>query len=155
MENRPKISYLSILVAVIGAAVVSSVWYSPFLFGKAWMELSGVGAGAAMPIWKPLVDLVREAIVIYVLAMLISRLEIVEVKAALSLGFWVWIGFPVQMLVGASLWDHKPWLLDAIHAGDWLIKLLLEAFILAKWRSVQVARLKNVTLLTEQRIVSN
>jgi hypothetical protein len=77
-----------------------------------------------------------------VLARLISGLGIIDWRAALNLGFWVWLGFPVQMLVGASLWDNKPWALDLIHAGDWLIKMLLIALILAKWRRVQMTRLQ-------------
>ena len=115
-----RISYLAMVAALAAAAVVSSVWYSPFLLGKQWMELSGVSptATTAVPAWKMLIDLVRESIVIYVLARLVNGLSIVDWKSAVSLGFWVWLGFPVQMLVGASLWDNKPWMLDLIHAGD-------------------------------------
>jgi hypothetical protein len=126
--------------------VVSSVWYSPFLFGKQWVELHNANsagvADMAMPAWKIAVDLVRELIVVYVLARLINGLGIVDWKGALSLGFWVWLGFPVQMLVGASLWDNKPWTLDLIHAGDWLMKMLLISLILAKWPRVQMAQLR-------------
>jgi hypothetical protein len=139
-----RISHLAIVVALAAAAVVSSVWYSPFLFGKQWDELrnaNSVGvADMAMPAWKIAVDLVRELVVVYVLARLINGLGIVDWKGALSLGFWVWLGFPVQMLVGASLWDNKPWTLDLIHAGDWLMKMLLISLILAKWPRVQMAR---------------
>lgn len=49
-------------------------------------------------------------------------------------GFWVRLGFPVAMLVGASLWDNKPWMLASTRAGDRLVKMLLRAFILSKWR---------------------
>ena len=145
-NNVSRISYLAIVAALAAAAVVSSVWYSPLLFGKQWMELrslNSVGvADTAMPMWKMLVNLVRESVVVYVLARLIDGLGIVDWKGALSLGFWVWLGFPVQMLVGASLWDNKPWTLDLIHAGDWLMKMLLMALILAKWPRVQMARLQ-------------
>ena len=141
-----RISHLAIVVALAAAAVVSSVWYSPFLFGKLWVELrnaNSVGVtDMAMPAWKIAVDLVRELVVVYVLARIISGLGIVDWKGALSLGFWVWLGFPVQMLVGASLWDNKPWTLDLIHAGDWLMKMLLISLILAKWPRVQMARLQ-------------
>jgi hypothetical protein len=141
-----RISHLAIVVALAAAPVVSSVWYSPFLFGKQWDELrnaNSVGvAEMAMPAWKIAVDLVRELVVVYVLARLINGLGIVDWKGALSLGFWVWLGFPVQMLVGASLWDNKPWTLDLIHAGDWLMKMLLISLILAKWPRVQMARLQ-------------
>ena len=145
-DNTSRISYLAIVAALLAAAAVSSVWYSPLLFGKQWRELSGMSPAAAanttIHAWKILIDLVREFVVIYVLARLTNGLRIADWKGALSLGFWVWLGFPVQMLVGASLWDNKPWMLDLIHAGDWLMKMLVIALILAKWPRVQMARLQ-------------
>jgi hypothetical protein len=146
MDIAPsKVSYAAMLTALIAAMVVSSLWYSPLLFGKQWIELSKSPTAATqttMHAWKILIDLAREFIVIYVLARLIGSLGIVSSHGALKLGFWVWLGFPVQMLVGASLWDNKPWALDAIHAGDWLLKMLLISLILAKWPRVQMARLQ-------------
>jgi hypothetical protein len=142
------------LAALVGAALISSVWYSPFLFGKEWMELSRISSTAtgntAIPGWKMLIDLVREFVVIYVLARLITGLRIIDWKGAVKLGFWVWLGFPVQMLVGASLWDNKPWMLDLIHAGDWLMKMFVIALILAKWPRVQMAQLQTSSLVAGQ-----
>ncbi len=46
----------------------------------------------------------------------------------------LWIGFPVVLLSGSVLWEDVPARLAAIHAGDWLIKLLLIGAILAAWR---------------------
>ena len=149
-----RISYIAIMTALVAAALVSSVWYSPFLFGKQWRELSGMSpaaaANATIPAGKILVDLVREFVVIYVLARLVDGLRIVDWQGALRLGFWVWLGFPVQMLVGASLWDNKPWLLDLIHAGDWLMKMLVITLILAKWPRVQMIRLQTSSIVAGQ-----
>ena len=152
-DKSPKMTYLAMGVAVIAASVVSGLWYSPLLFGKQWMALSGVasgGAGTAIRLWKPLVDIVREFVVVYVLARFVRGLGIVDWKGGLSLGFWVWLGFPAQMLVGASLWDNKPWMLDLIHAGDWFVKMLVESLILATWQGVRIARLRNVVSVAEQ-----
>jgi len=148
-SNASRMSYIGMVMAVVGAALVSAVWYSPLLFGKQWMELSGAIPGATIPAWKPLLDLIREFVVVYVLARFVSRLGIVDWKGALSLGFWVWLGFPVQMLVGASLWDNKPWMLDLIHAGDWLMKMLLESLVLAAWQGLQVKRFQNAIAVEE------
>ena len=145
MSNEPpKVSYSAMVVALIAAIAVSAIWYSPLLFGKLWRELDGANpAGPAhtnIPTWKILIDLVREFVVIYVLARLVSGLRITDSRAALNLGFWTWLGFPVQMLVGSSLWDNKSWTLDLIHGGDWLLKMLLTTLILAKWPRLQIAR---------------
>jgi hypothetical protein len=153
-DNPSRISYLAIVAALLAAAAVSSVWYSSLLFGKPWMELSGMnraGTGnISLPAWRGSIDLVRELVVIYVFARFVSNLRIVDWKSAVSLGFWMWLGFPVQMLVGASLWDNKPWTLDLIHAGDWLLKMVLIALILAKWPRVQMAPLQTSSLVAGQ-----
>jgi phosphotransferase system glucose/maltose/N-acetylglucosamine-specific IIC component len=145
-NNVSKINYLAVIAAVVAAAVVSSVWYSPFMLGKPWMELrdanAAATAGATLPVWKIFVEIVREFVVAYVLARFVNRTGITDWKGALSLGFWVWLGFPVAMLVGASLWDNKPWTLTCIHAGDWFIKMLLMAVILSKWPRVQIADIR-------------
>jgi hypothetical protein len=137
-----KINYLAVVAAVVAALAVSSVWYSPFLFGKQWLELSGAspgaGAEAGMPAWKMLVELVRELVVAYVLARLVVLGGVSDWKGALSLGFWMWLGFPVAMLVGASLWDDKPWMLTVIHGGDWFVKMHVMAVIVGVWRRQQL-----------------
>jgi hypothetical protein len=145
-NNGSRISYRAFVVALAGAAAVSAIWYSPLLFGKPWMalrSLNSVGvADTAMPAWKMRFDLVRELVVIYALARLVNGLGVVGWKGALNLGFWLWLGFPVEMLVGASLWDNKPWTLGLIDASDWLVKMLLMAIVVAKWPRVQMARLQ-------------
>ncbi len=133
-----RINHWAVVAAVVAAALVSSAWYSPLLFGTQWMALRdaspGAVADAAMPAWKILVEILREFVVAYVLARFVVLAGVVDWKGALSLGFWMWIGFPVAMLVGASLWDNKPWLLTVIHGGDWLVKMLVMAVIVGLWR---------------------
>lgn len=44
------------------------------------------------------------------------------------------IGFPVVLLTGSLIWERVPPALAAIHAGDWLLKLLIIATIVTVWR---------------------
>ena len=129
-----RINYFAVVVAVVAAFVVSSVWYSPLLFGKKFTELSGVGSSAGPNAGKILGELVRTLVVAYVLARFVVLLKVVDWKAALRLGVWLWIGFPVVLLSGSVMWQNVPWVLAAIHAGDWLVKILLIAVILGVWR---------------------
>lgn len=45
----------------------------------------------------------------------------------------LWAGFPLVLWTGAMLHERTPWKLVAIHAGDWLVKLLLIAAIVTTW----------------------
>jgi hypothetical protein len=83
-------------------------------------------------VMKILNELVRGLVVAYVLAVVL--LGVVDWKGAVQRGVLVWIGFPAMILAGSVIWDKKPWKLAAIHAGDWLVKLLLTAAILGVWR---------------------
>jgi hypothetical protein len=38
------------------------------------------------------------------------------------------------MLVGASLWDNKPWALSLIHGGDWFTKMLVMSAVITLTR---------------------
>jgi len=131
------INFLAVVVAAVAAFAASSVWY--MVFGKERMKLLGNDPAAMadmrkVPAWKMPTEFVRGLIVAYVLARFVALLGIVEWRGAVQLGVWVWIGFPLMILVGSVMWDKRPWKLAAIHAGDWLLKVLLMAVILGVWR---------------------
>jgi hypothetical protein len=68
------------------------------------------------------------------LAGLGARLAITDWMGAVQLGLSLWIGFPLVLLVGSVIWENVPWRLASIHAGDWLVKLLIIAAIVLVWR---------------------
>lgn len=116
----------------LAAFALSLMWYSPFLFGDVWLELTRADP-SAIPAWTMLVAPVREIVVAYVLAYLIERLGIVDWKRAAGLGFGLWLAFHAVAMAGAAIWEDMPWRLAAVHAGDWLMKMLFMAVILALW----------------------
>src|SRR6266566_5484648 len=128
---------LRVVVTAIAAFVMSSVWYT--VFGKARMELLDQDPRATadmrkVPAWKKATELVRELVIAYVVARFVVLIGVVDWKAAVQLGFWLWFGFVFMIFVCAVVWDNVPWKLTAIHAGDWLVKLPLMAVILGVWR---------------------
>jgi hypothetical protein len=131
------INYWAVLVAAVAAFVLSAVWYT--IFGKARMAmLSDDPRSTAdmrkVPAWKKAVELVRELIIVYVVARFVVLMGIADWKTAVQLGIWFWFGFVFMILVGSVTWDNVPWKLSAIHAGDWLLKLPLMAVIVSVWR---------------------
>ena len=59
--------------------------------------------------------------------------DVVDLKGALQLGAWLWIGFPSTLLGGSVIWEGVPSSVAALHAGDWLLKLLIMNFIIGLW----------------------
>jgi len=60
--------------------------------------------------------------------------EIDQWTDGLVLGLALWIGFPFVLWTGAMLHENTPLELAAIHAGDWLVKLLLIGVIVSIWQ---------------------
>ncbi len=79
-------------------------------------------------------ELVKSLVVAAVVAGLVSLLGITEWTGALKLGLALWIAFPVVLLIGSVTQENVPWRLGAIHAGDWLAKLLIISVIVTLWR---------------------
>ena len=132
------VTYLPVLVAAVVVFVLGWLWYSPLLFYKPWMRLRGMDpvaamAGAKMPGGKLLIELVRCLVLAYVIAHFVALLGGSSWMGAVHLGLLLWIGFPVIVLTGSILWENVPWKVAAIHAGDWLVKMLVISIIVSVW----------------------
>ena len=133
------VNFVAVLVAAVAAFVLGWLWYSPLLFFKPWMRLRGMDpvaamAGAKMPAGKLLIELGRCFVLAYVIARLVAQLGVSGWMGAAHFGLFMWIGFPVIILTGSVLWENIPWKVAAIHAGDWLVKLLVVPIIVTMWR---------------------
>jgi len=122
------VNYLAVLVAAVAVFVLGWLWYSPLLFYKPWMRLRGMDpvaamAGAKMPGGKLLIELVRCLVLAYVIARFVALLGVSGGLGAVHFGLSLWVGFPVIL-----------WKLAAIHAGDWLVKMLVIPIIVSAWR---------------------
>ena len=132
------VNSLAVLVAAVAVFVLGWLWYSPLLFYNPWMRLRGMDpvaamAGAKMPAGKLLIELARCLVLAYVIARFVALLGVGSWLGAVHFGLSLWIGFPVILLLGSVLWENVPWKVAAIHAGDWLVKMLVIPIIVAVW----------------------
>ena len=127
MNRRP---LFTLIAAVVAAFVASSLWYSPLIFGRQFLELSGADLHPDHAGAKVAGEILRNVVLAGVVARLILLLNPSGWKQVLGLGGLLWIGFPVLLLSGSVMWQSVPWMLALIHAGDWFVKLLLMAAIL-------------------------
>jgi hypothetical protein len=126
---------LAILVAAVAVLVVSTVWYSAF--ARQLAELSPAyrdASSARPPAWKVAIELLRSFVVASLVAGLVELIDIADWTDGLLLGLSLWVGLPVVLWAGAVMWERIPSRLAAIHAGDWLLKLLVIAVLMTRWR---------------------
>ena len=76
----------------------------------------------------------RPSVLATVVAGLARRGEIEHWTGGLLLGVALWIAFPFVLWTGAMIWENTSPKLAAIHAGDWLVKLLVIGIIVSVWR---------------------
>ena len=133
------VNFWAVLAAAVAVFVLGWLWYSPLLFFKPWMRLRGMDpvaamAGAKMPAGKLVIELVRCLVLAYVIARFMALLGVTSWMSAVHVGLFLWIGFPLILLTGSVLWENVPSKVAAIHAGDWLVKLLVIPIIVSAWR---------------------
>ena len=129
------VSFLGILLAAIASMIVGMIWYSPLLFVKPWMRLSGIkksGKQKGMA-FSYIVMFIGTFVTAYVLAQVISFTGAFSFSEGMMIGFGVWLGFIAPTMLGIVLWESKPWALYFINAGYYLVSLLIAGLILVRW----------------------
>lgn len=133
-----QVNYIAIVVGVVLAILFSVLYY--FLLNKQVVALRATKLDKKEDVRtiatpnKIVIELVRTFVVGLVLAYAVQLLGISSFQQVVVLTFWLWLGFPVVLFVGQVIHEHFPGRLAAIHAGDWLVKLLILMTILAYWR---------------------
>jgi hypothetical protein len=136
MEAR-RLNYPAIAAATVVVFIEGSLYYSPLMFGPMWMRLSGMDPHAKISPWAVVAEIARGFVLTYVVARLAAHLADADRRSATRLGLWLWLGFPLMLLSGSVMWQGVSWTIGAIHAGDWLAKLLLITAIVGGWRGRQ------------------
>lgn len=126
----PDIEILAVLVATVAAFIFSGGYYA--LMGDRLAAVSSAAAsGETQSPWTLAVEVLRSLVLATVVAGLAAQGEIDAIGEGVLLGLALWIGFPLVLWVGAIVHEKTPWRLAAIHAGDWLLKLLVVGAIVA------------------------
>jgi Protein of unknown function (DUF1761) len=135
------VNYLAVLVAAIAAMAVGFAWYSGGLFGKAWARARGIDMNDPAVREKMrktsgrmygttfLATLVRAI----VLAAFIGALQAYNLRAALSVAFWLWLGFLATVQLTDAIFGDKPRQVLWIDTSYQLVTMLVMAAILAVW----------------------
>lgn len=133
------VNLMAVLVAAIAVFVLGWLWYSPLFFYKPMMRARGKDpaaemAGGKIPAGKLVIEFVRGLALAYIIAHFARALGITTWMMATHFGLLLWIGFPVIILIGSVMWENIPVKVAFIHAGDWLVKMLVISLVVSLWR---------------------
>lgn len=109
------VNHLAILTAAIVSFIIGFLWHGP-VFGKVWLQLMNISAqeleagkkemGKKMP-YVMLAALVQQFITAAVMGLLIQALGITSFVGAVTLAFWIWLGFVATVLLNGVLWEKR------------------------------------------------
>jgi hypothetical protein len=128
----PDLSLVAVVVTTLVAFALSATYY--MVLGT---QLATVSPAAAADQPRPatiVVELARSLVLVAVVAGLAVNTGTDDWTGGLVLGLALWIGFPLVLWAGAMIHEGSPWKLAAIHAGDWLLKLLVVTVIVSVWQ---------------------
>lgn len=130
------VNNMAVLVAGVAGFIIGWLWYAPFLFGKAWARMMGMGQDAMKGgMAKGIIGgLIASIVMAYVLAYLIVLAGAVSTGMVLQLAFWIWLGFLATAMLGMVLWEKKPIGLYLINVFHYLVVLGVMGWILVAWK---------------------
>jgi len=133
------VNILAVIVAAIASFVLGMLWFSPVLFGKAWMKEMGITAEKIEASKKKgmakemIVAVINAIVAAYVLAYFLGIAALAGVGSPITIAILIWLGFMATIFVDGVLWEEKSMRLFAIQSGNRLAAVILMTLIVGLW----------------------
>jgi hypothetical protein len=125
----PEVNVLAVLACAVATFLLGGLVYAVLGDQLAASDLP------VRPGWQlPLVELGRGLLLSAVVAGVAAYAGITTFAGGLLLGLVLWVGLPAVLFAGAVFHEGLPARRAAIHAGDWLLKLLVVGAVVAVWQ---------------------
>lgn len=134
--TMPDVNVWAVLVAAVGSFVASGAWYA--VFGNAMVSLQARWRNATPPEGPEASTMAgffaSGLVVAAAVAVVVDLADVDGWFDSAGLGLLLWVGFCATQWASSILGEQVPVRLAAIHAGDWLVKLLVVSVIVGAWR---------------------
>lgn len=129
------INLIGVVLGAVSNMVIGAIWYSPMVFGKTWMKLTGItqteidsGKKQMPKIYS--MAFIGALITAYILALIIDLVGASTVGEGLQIGFLVWLGFIATTTLSSVLFEKKKTDLYVLNNGYNLISILVMSVII-------------------------
>jgi hypothetical protein len=132
----PHINWLAVVAAAVSTFVLGGLWYSPFLFGRAWMRVNGFNEA----------DLGKSNMAkIFGLAFLFALIMAANLAAFLAepkttatwgatAGFLAGFGWVTLSIGTIALFERRSWKYTMINGGYMTVAFTIMGVIIGGWR---------------------
>lgn len=131
-----EVNYLAVLLAALSTMVVGSIWYTPKVFGGAWMSLAGLKQKDLEKngMWPIAITLVVSLITAYVLAHVAylsnSFFGNSFLQDSLTTAFWVWLGFTAARFITHDAFEGRRKKLTLLNISHELVTFVVMGLII-------------------------
>jgi hypothetical protein len=134
--NLDQINWMAVVAAAISTFVLGGLWYSPLLFGEAWMRANGFTGQQVQGFNKTRTfggSFMFALIMSANLAMFLADPK-TTVRWGIAAGALVELGWVACAIAVIGLFENKSWTYIGINAGYQIIAFMLMGAILGAWR---------------------
>jgi hypothetical protein len=131
-----KINYLAVLAAAASCFILGGLWYSPLLFGKAWMRANNFTdadvqafSKARMFGWSFIFSLVMALN----LAMFLASPG-TNARWGMTAGALAGLGWVAMAIAVIGVFENRSWPYIAINGGYMTIAFTIMGFVIGAWR---------------------
>jgi len=130
------INYLAVLAAAVSTFVLGGLWYSPLLFGKAWMRANNFNDAEVQTFSKARMfgwSIVFSLVMAMNLAMFLGGPG-TTATWGLAAGALTGLGWVAMAIAIVGLFENKSWAYIAINGGYMTIAFTIMGLIMGAWR---------------------
>jgi hypothetical protein len=132
----PHLNWLAVFAAAVSAFVLGGLWYSPFLFGRAWMAVNNLNEAelAKSNMGKIFgLSFFFELIMAANLAAFLAEPKTTAAWGA-SAGFLAGFGWVALSIATIALFERRSWKYVLINGGYMTISFVVMGLIIGAWR---------------------
>ncbi|QIM19102.1 DUF1761 domain-containing protein [Leucobacter coleopterorum] len=133
----PEINYWAVLVATLSTMLVGTVWYTPKVFGNAWMRLAKVDPTGKSAVGPILVTVIVSFISAWVLAgaswIAFEFYGGSFLLGTLLTGVILWAGFTASRFITHDAFEGRPAALTIINIAHEFVTVVVMAVIIGVW----------------------
>jgi hypothetical protein len=132
----PQINWMAVIAATLSTFILGGIWYSPALFGKAWMRENGFTDESLK---RRNMGVVFSLSFVYSLLMAANLAAFIgdpkiDTKMATTYGFLTGFGWVALGLAIVALFEGRSWKYMLINGGYMTVAFTIMGLILGAWR---------------------
>ena len=130
------INYFAVLAAAVSTFILGGLWYSPLLFGKAWMRANKFSDTDVQTFSKARMfgwSIVFSLIMALNLAMFLAAPD-TNASWGATAGALAGLGWVAMSIAIVGLFENKSWSYIAINGGYMTVAFTIMGLIIGAWR---------------------